>query len=571
MERNVNGKLTIPSDLLANNNNNNQRSIVLGFDGLNFDIVQDLVKEGKLNNFSRLIEQGSFGIVDCPPPTNSIAGWTSFRTGTNTGKHGVYNYETFVEKDYRFVATDNKMCGAKSIWDILSRNDKRSIVLNIIGTYPPTSIKGAQICGRPIREDGGSYTHPPELAKELERINYRAPFPRKYKNEDEYYEGIDCVCEIADHFLQESTSWDFLALVLIEPDAFQHVFADDCEKIKNLYLKLDSVIGKFLKHCDSRTTLIVCSDHGIAKVDNAFYIERWLCKNGYLKLLPYKEQRKEIKWEKWNDKNKNGLLKFILFKLFKDYIHTVYYCGVGALAPKKIKDWVKGKERELGLDPVDWRKSIIFRSKRDGSTSNNTGFRINKNCVNIRHTKAEYERIINQINEKLIEFREEYTNKKIVKNVLKDSDIYHGNMINRLPDVIVQVDDNYYCAPYSSNNEDLKYGPVTEKFAEVKRFHTREGSFFALGPCIKKGQKVNCNIVDIAPTVLYILGVQIPSYIDGKVIDQAIESQYLNQNPVEVETTHDDGVLLDEDDCNFKDAKQLDQSIRDELIRLGYE
>ncbi len=72
------------------------RLLVVGFDGITFDMVDPLVRAGRLPTMARLIANGVSSRVYCPPPTNSVAGWTSFATGTNVGKHGIYAFETMV-------------------------------------------------------------------------------------------------------------------------------------------------------------------------------------------------------------------------------------------------------------------------------------------------------------------------------------------------------------------------------------------------------------------------------------------------------------------------------------------
>ena len=68
------------------------RVLELGFDGMDPNIVGDLMKEGRLPNFHRLREMGSFSRLESSIPPQSPVAWANFITGMNPGKHGIYDF-----------------------------------------------------------------------------------------------------------------------------------------------------------------------------------------------------------------------------------------------------------------------------------------------------------------------------------------------------------------------------------------------------------------------------------------------------------------------------------------------
>jgi len=51
---------------------------------------------------------------------------------------------------------------------------------------------------------------------------------------------------------------------------------------------------------------------------------------------------------------------------------------------------------------------------------------------------------------------------------------------------------------------------------------------------VRKGIRISdVKLVDIAPTILHILGLPVPHEIDGRVITEAITEEVLGNNPVE--------------------------------------
>ncbi|MDP2922186.1 MAG: alkaline phosphatase family protein, partial [Candidatus Omnitrophota bacterium] len=69
-----------------------KKIIILGFDGLSPEIIEPMMEEGKLPNFSRLKEQGSYRHLTTTNPSQSPVAWTGFATGQNPGKNGVFDF-----------------------------------------------------------------------------------------------------------------------------------------------------------------------------------------------------------------------------------------------------------------------------------------------------------------------------------------------------------------------------------------------------------------------------------------------------------------------------------------------
>ena len=68
----------------------NMKVILLGFDGMTFNILEPYIKEGIMPNFKKVLNDGSFGILRSTIPPITGPGWTSMFTGKTPGKHGVF-------------------------------------------------------------------------------------------------------------------------------------------------------------------------------------------------------------------------------------------------------------------------------------------------------------------------------------------------------------------------------------------------------------------------------------------------------------------------------------------------
>ena len=68
------------------------KMVILGLDGATFDLILPWVQAGKLPHLARLLNRGIAGTLRSTTPPMSPPAWNSFMTGTNPGKHGVYDF-----------------------------------------------------------------------------------------------------------------------------------------------------------------------------------------------------------------------------------------------------------------------------------------------------------------------------------------------------------------------------------------------------------------------------------------------------------------------------------------------
>ena len=86
-----------------------KRVIVLGLDGLDPDLCEKYISEGKLPNFKKLTEQGSFRRLKTTLPAMSPVAWSTFATGVNPGKHNIFDFLAPDRKSYLPVLSSTKI------------------------------------------------------------------------------------------------------------------------------------------------------------------------------------------------------------------------------------------------------------------------------------------------------------------------------------------------------------------------------------------------------------------------------------------------------------------------------
>src|SRR5260370_7193765 len=78
-----------------------KRVVILGLDGLDHGLTTKMLAEGQLPHLAALRDQGCFKpLASTLPPISPVA-WSSSQTGTNPGKHNIFDFLTPDLKTYQ--------------------------------------------------------------------------------------------------------------------------------------------------------------------------------------------------------------------------------------------------------------------------------------------------------------------------------------------------------------------------------------------------------------------------------------------------------------------------------------
>jgi len=559
--------LPIPSEIKAVGRRK-PRLLVVGFDGITFDVIDPLVRAGQLPTMAGLIKNGVSSRLYCQPPTNSVAGWTSFATGTNIGKHGIYAFETMVPSTGEFVGTDARLRARPPFWTLLSEAGKKAIVINVLATYPPDPIDGVVISGFPVPPDARAFTHPPELTPALRALGYSAPFGKVIKDEQAFHRHMDEVAHLAS-YLMGTVDWDCFVVVFTEPDKFGHVFIDDDEALARLYMKLDLILADLISQAGEPIHTLVCSDHGRIETSRSFYLERWLHQESLLVLKPEAELRRLVTLRTWHERSAKGLAKYYKYRAFKAYQTAKRRIGLPKISfDESVSEWVRWEERVMKYDPIDWKRTRVHRSRADGGKSNNCGLRINQLYLDrIMDSDGEYETLRADVIRRLESVVDPDTGEPFVERAFRREELYHGTMLRRLPDIIIRLRDGYKVPKYSWDVDSIRDPRIVEA-SPHDTCHHPEGVFMLSGAGVRGNVQVRLRLEDLAPIILYLLDVDIPSYMDGSVPVDAFDPAFLQARPVRI--VESDRDIFGGGEFDFVRASSLDAEIEVELRKLGY-
>lgn len=557
---------------------NKNKVIVVGLDGGTFTLLHPLMDEGRMPHMKKIIERGIFGILNSTVPPVTAPAWTSFATGKNPGKHGLYD---FVVRDNNndMVMANSRMIMGKKIWNILSDYKKKVGVINFPISYPLEEVNGFMISGFISPLNAKTYSYPPELFSQIGDyvINVKALEIKKgckptkeeiQKFIDENIRAVELRYK-AFRNLIKGNEWDFLYVLFMEFDKIQHALwkyldrneidylnGEVYEYILKCYRRIDDVLGDILEKIDDKTSLVIISDHGFCSKKKYFFINLWLNKNGYLKrnltqlLVDKLKEKSGFNSDEYLEKLRNKIAGF-----FK-------YSGLQKNKASS-NDLFIPPSNEILLKYINLQKSKAFCP-----SASSDGIFINlkyRNKYGIVEKGEEYERIRKEIRDKLLTIKDEETGNNIFKKVYLPEQIYHGASLRNAPDIIVSPVDGYVLLSslmtlYSNN---------LAKVTTPDGTHHPAGIFMAIDKNIMKSglQITDTNIIDIAPTILYLMGLPVPSDMDGKVLTKIFKDEFVKSNPLEfVEPTLEGAGVKGNNIYSSEEERQ----IMGELKGLGY-
>jgi predicted AlkP superfamily phosphohydrolase/phosphomutase len=266
------------------------RTFVFGIDGATFDVISPMVESGRLPNLGRVLREGSCGPLRSTIHPITPAAWSSFATGVNPGKHGVFDFSSPNRATYGVKlnnATDRRR---ESVWGRLSRERKRVTVVNVPFTYPPESVTGIMISGFDSPGADRSMSRPASVGgRALRGYTPDECYRGKRYDPERYRQNVVDVIRQrgeATLYLMEKYPWDFFMTVFQSIDHVQHVFFGvgewGLEYIRQAYEAVDRELGRVLERLDEDTVLMVVSDHGAGDIRKVFYLDQWLEREGYL-------------------------------------------------------------------------------------------------------------------------------------------------------------------------------------------------------------------------------------------------------------------------------------------------
>ncbi|MBI2995841.1 MAG: alkaline phosphatase family protein [Candidatus Melainabacteria bacterium] len=458
-----------------------KKVLIVGWDCASPDWVFDKWINN-LPTLKLLFKKSVYGNLTSTIPPITVPAWQCMLTSKDPGQLGVYGFRN--RKDYSYDGqyfSNGADILEPAVWDILGKINKKSILVGVPQTYPPRPINGHMVTCFLTPSIKSQYTYPNELRYEIEEnIGEYIPDVKQFRTEDrdfilkQIYEATKTRFKTFRHLLK-TKEWDFAMIVEMGTDRIHHSFWKFLDPLHPKYEignKYENVIPEYYKYLDNElaetlklvdlneTAIMVVSDHGAKAMIGGICINEWLIKEGLLTLKEYPKtftpiEKLEIDWSKTKVWGSGG-----------------YYA--------RIFINVQGRE------------------------------------PNGQIPQSEYKELRAKLKEKIENIKDE-RGRKLATVAYIPEEIYKTT--NRIPPDLIVIFDDLRWRSVGSVGINSIYTYENDTGPDEAN-HAQEGLYLLFDPKnISSGRRDDKHhLMDIAPTVLDLLGVKIPSDMLGKSI-----------------------------------------------------
>jgi predicted AlkP superfamily phosphohydrolase/phosphomutase len=561
------------------------RVLIIGLDGATFDNLRPWAEEGRLPTFKRLLDGGVSGPLRSTFPPVTAPAWTSFMTGKNPGKHGLYHFIEPQPDGYDLRYTNARSRMAPTVWRMLSDAGMKVGAINIPMTYPPEPVSGYMVSGMDAPEDSTSITHPPELFAELagkfdkvsKQIRYLG-----YLNSDERRDALLAgLAEMDEHYLKLATYLfdthpvDVGMLVFTSTDTVQHFFyqyldskhpqhdARGAEKYRDaifrVYERLDGIIARLIERQPADGVVMLMSDHGFQSTSaRVVHLNHFLEAAGVLR------------------RKKAGVLRRLtrpvikrLDSLLRTSLSPQHKAKLAEMLPALRRKW---ESQYAGFADIDWAHTKAYCYEvltfPPGIWVNMRGQRPH----GVVEPGAEYDRLLAELTERLLALKDPVTGQPLVSRVYRKEEAYHGPYLQHAPDLTVSWWDGITFLTKPSFGE----GAIVEYFGgkpleagDWGGGHALDGIVAFHGAPFQKGLRLEgATIVDVAPTLLHLVGLPVPEDMDGRVLQEAFTGEFTASHTVT--TRHEAGGPRSGGQSGATYSDDESDKVAERLRGLGY-
>lgn len=544
------------------------RVLVIGLDSATWRLMDPWMQEGDLPEIADLVDNGASGVLKSVIPPLTAPAWTSFLTGKSPGKHGVFSFVKRRPETYEMMPVSALDIEGETIADILSRHNRRVALVNVPMTYPPRSTNGIIVTGLDTPSRNTPFTFPEELQSELlERFDYEIEYndPVREGHEQAFLEQVTRIEEKRFEAVQELLkrgAWDLFSVVFRGTDVLSHYFwraQDESHPgydeefatkfggvLRDHYVRMDEVVGGLREIAGDECTVIIMSDHGSGPVKRKVYLDNWLLQQGLMKMrASYAAKVRYWLAERGlTISNVLGLLRRI-----------GVWGRIRGLVDREAR--LKMANRFFGSMAIDWSNTKAYPVGVVGAININLKGREPSGIVT---PGADYDRIKKHIKQALLRLSDPDTGGSLVSEVLCKEDVYEGPLAEHAPDLIIRWQDYAYKSTFMlGSSTEVMSAPLKGSYSG---FHTMDGILAMKGPNIVRGPVLSdASIIDVAPTILALLGLPVPEDMDGQalqVFDRDLRLRY--------ESEKHKRKLVEQAPMSTEDEKMVEERLKN----LGY-
>jgi predicted AlkP superfamily phosphohydrolase/phosphomutase len=499
------------------------RVLFVGIDAADKDLIFEWARGGWLPNLRALLERCAWTPTRNPVGLYVGAVWPSFYTATSPARHARYCYSQIKPGSYdveKFTPTDVRR---EPFWNELSRAGRRCAIIDVPKTFPSDPLDGIQLVDWGTHDpDHGYSSQPAPLASEI-AARYGHPLHKC----DAAERGAQGLGGLRDQLVARAGSrtelvldllgreaWDLFAVVFSESHCAGHQLwhthdpshprhdpeltrALGGDPMRDVYAAIDAGLGRLLERVGPQTPVFVLASHGMGPhYDATFLLGEILRRIRERSLSPARRGLGDGLARLWQ------ATPLPLRRLLAP-LHQRARKGMGQAFPT------------AGIEGSATFWEVPNNDVYGGIRVNLSG----REPRGVVQPGAELDRLCAQLGAELQTLVNLETGRPLVKRVLRTADLYAGEHLDALPDLMVEWDREFPIRRIHSPT----LGTIEGEFQGRRTGdHRPEGLLMAAGPGIRPGRlDGDVSVMDIAPTLAAQLGVSLRD-VDGAPIESLL-------------------------------------------------
>ena len=513
------------------------RVIMLGVDGLDWELVKGWAARGHLPVLRGLLEQSHallLGESNRPLP-GSV--WTDIATGVSAAKHGYQHEEQLRLGSYQIEKVDASRVASPPFYKTLSDAGVRCAVVDFPIDYPIEGFNGLQVVDWASEFKLWHFeTRPRSLAAQLEARYGRHPLTHYPGTRG----GLDNLLALKHNLMRGIDIKRNFCVELLQQHAHELIFFNFCElhkaghffwqfhdrehpqftdaepqlvdSLRETYEHMDRALGSVLQQLASDDDLILLTDRGMyADHRGDHLVDEILVKLGLAAQRGQSTSPASGSWRK---------------RLLAARAARQAFRSVAQRLPHKVREALLPVHRAMigAPAPWDWTRTQVFRLPSVG----NSYLRVNlagREPAGIVAPGDQYNALLAHIETQFRALVDPSTGDSVVEDVYFPTYHFEGPKSNELPDVAIVWNSR---RPINAVTSDA-LGTVSGRQAmERSGNHRPEGFALFRGPSFAAHVRTDQGDArQIAPTILNVFGIKAPPHYDM----QAPESILTNPLP----------------------------------------
>jgi predicted AlkP superfamily phosphohydrolase/phosphomutase len=496
-----------------------ERVVVLGLDGATWTVLDPMRRRGLMPNLDAMLVGAAHGTMISTIPPVTTAAWTTMMTGCSPPRHGVFDHRYYDAAAGRMKVNHSGRIRVPTLWQQLADSGRSVICLNVPGLYPPPKLPGVVVSGMDAPHLEGALRSYPEfgarLKAEVPDYSLRYFWKRAPQSLDELTQSAQQTVAsflgrakgglLADQMVPD---WSVLMVQFQNLDPFQHrawpyLNVDETgidqpewnSAAAEVIRGLDAAIGLLCEVADRRGAAVMAvSDHGFGPCLGRIDVNRILvdagvaCLPGWAGRIRRRADQARDRLRVWRAKRTDPSARSASFDQ--------------SISSQLPFEW----KRTLAFAPHQDTAAMVYvnSAARQGLTRRTAPL----------FTPREIDEACQAAASALGEARHPETGRPLFPQIIPTAEAYKIDPAREgYPDLIALPDEPYWVRTRFSGT-----GSWVEPDPNLPGTHRPEGVIALAGAGLSPGRSIHAHLIDATPTILDLLGLPIPSHIEGRPI-----------------------------------------------------